>query len=224
MSACGVFCLTPVAVYLVWLGSVNRKDRPTVVGGVWDLVGVLAAVSGFVLFGGALLVAGIQSNARFAARGNWDQLRAAWDREQAMWLAIAGGYLLVAGGSAVLGLVARSRSLSVYNTSRERVEAVLDEVLTGLGVNAARYGNIWSDGKPIVGIDVFYGLRHVTVWVLDPDPQFRQEFERDFRKRVGTEVSPDNPVGPWFTSAAVTVGMTIASCLFLMVYISSVGP
>jgi hypothetical protein len=215
-----VFCLTPVSIYLLWLGMVNRRDRPTAVAGTWDLAGVLGGLSGFVVFGGALLVFFSQSNARYAARGNWEQVKSAWQREHEAWLAVAGGYLLVTGGAVGLGLIARRDCLSVYNLDRDRADAVIDEVLTGLGVNAARYGNRWSDGKPVLDIDPFYGMRHVTVRVLHPDPQFRQEFERDFRKRLATEPAPDNPVAPWFTSAAITCTMTIASSLLLMFYLT----
>lgn len=199
---------------------VNRRDRSTVLAGTWDLAGVLGGVSGFIVFGGALLVFFSQSNARYAARGNWEQLKSAWEREQEAWMAVAGGYVLVAGGAAGLGLLARRDCLSVYNLERERADAVIDEVLIGLGVNATRYGNRWSDGKPVLDIDPFYGMRHVTVRVLHPDPQFRQEFERDFRKRLANEPVPENPVGSWFTSAAITCTMTIASSLLLMFYLT----
>ena len=220
LCACGVFCLTPLSIYLLWLGMVNRRDRSTVLSGTWDLAGVLGGLSGFIVFGGALLVFFSQSNARYATRGNWEQLKSAWEREQEAWMAVAAGYLLVAGGAVGLGLLARRDCLSVYNLDRERADTVIDEVLTGLGVSASRYGNRWSDGKPVLDIDPFYGMRHVTVRVLHPDPQFRQEFERDFRKRLAGEPSPDNPVGPWFTSAAITCSMTIASSLLLMFYLA----
>lgn len=220
LCACAVFCLTPLSLYLLWLGVVNRRERPTVVDGTWDFVAVLGSLSGFIIFGGALLIYSTQSNARFAGRGNWEQLKSAWEREQTAWMAVAGGYLLVVGGVAGLGLIARRLCLSVYNLDRLRAEAIIDEVLTGLGTNPDRYGNRWSDGKPILEIETFYGLQHITVRLLHPALEFRQEFERDFRKRLASEVVPENAAGQWFTSAAITCTMTIVSSLLLMFYLT----
>lgn len=220
LSAAGVFCLTPVAFYLLWLGSANRRDRPVVVDGTWDFVAVLGAVSGFLLVGGAVVVGAVQSNARYAARGNWVQLRESWDREQSSWLLVAGAYAVAVGAGAAFGIVSRSRSMAVYNLERERLEAVVGEVLSGLGSTAGRFGDVWSDGGPVLRIRPFYGMKHATVTVLKSDPQFRQEFERDFRKRIAAEPATENPAGSWFTSAAVTVSMTIASCLLMLGYLT----
>ena len=69
-----------------WLAVINRRPYPTPVTGAWDFAGLLLGLSGFLLFGGGLLLGLVQSNARFAARGNFEAFRAAWDRERLVWL------------------------------------------------------------------------------------------------------------------------------------------
>src|SRR5262245_15833948 len=81
MVFAGVFCLTPLAMYLLWLAAVNRRDRPTVVSGVWDFIALVAGLSGFLIFGAPIAVLALQSNARYGLRGNFEQLRTAWNQE-----------------------------------------------------------------------------------------------------------------------------------------------
>jgi hypothetical protein len=52
-------CLFPLAVYALVLGYVNGRRRSVLVNGSWDFVGVLAALSGFVLVGGPTILAGV---------------------------------------------------------------------------------------------------------------------------------------------------------------------
>ena len=175
---CGVFCLAPLALYLSWLGSINRRPRPTVVGGGWDFAWMLGGLSGFLVFGGGLLVAGLQSSVRYAARGNWQQVRDAWGQEGTTWAAVAIGYLLVVGGLSALVIASRLRTLSVFNIDRPEAEAAIDAALAEAGVSASRFGNVWSNDRPVVSIDAFNGLRHVSVRLLSPDPRACEELER----------------------------------------------
>ena len=41
-----------LAIYLLILGAINRRQHPLMVYGPWDFAGVLFAASGFLLFGG----------------------------------------------------------------------------------------------------------------------------------------------------------------------------
>jgi hypothetical protein len=129
----GLFCLTPLAVYLLWLALLNRRDRPTVVAGPWDFAALLCGLSGFVLFGGGLLLSLLQSNVRFWMRGNFEALREAWGQEQTTWALIVVAYLLVVVGGAALALVSRVRTLVVYNVDPEQLEVTLAELFDQMG-------------------------------------------------------------------------------------------
>jgi hypothetical protein len=51
-----IVSLFPLAVYCLILAGINRRDRPLVVRGVWDFAGVLAALSGILLWTGPVLL------------------------------------------------------------------------------------------------------------------------------------------------------------------------
>jgi hypothetical protein len=213
---CGAFCLAPLALYLSWLAAINRRPRPTVVGGGWDFAWLLGGLSGFLVYGGGLLVAGLQSSVRYAARGNWEQVRDAWGQEGTTWAAIAVGYLLVVGGLSALVIASRLRTLSVFNIDRHEAEAAIDAALAEAGVSATRFGNVWSNDRPVVAIDVFAGLRHVSVRLLSPDPRACEELERALRQKLAAAPPSDAPVSAWLYSAAISCGVTVACCTLLI--------
>jgi hypothetical protein len=215
---CGVFCLAPLTLYLSWLGSINRRPRPTVVGGGWDFAWLLGGLSGFLVFGGGLLVAGLQSSVRYAARGNWQQVRDAWGEEGTTWAAIAIGYLLVVGGLSALVIVSRLRTLSVFHIDRPEVEAVVETALAEVGVSANRFGNVWSNDRPVVSIDAFPGLRHVTIRLLNSDPRACEELERALRQRLVAAPPSAAPVAGWLYSAAISCGVTVLCCMLLVAF------
>jgi hypothetical protein len=215
---CGVFCLAPLTLYLSWLGSVNRRPRPTVVGGGWDFVWLLGGLSGFLIFGGGLLVAGLQSNVRYATRGNWQQVRDAWGQEGVAWAAVAAGYLLAVGGLSALVIASRLRTLSVFHIDRHEAEAAIDAALGDAGVSASRFGNVWSNDRPVVAIDVFSGLRHVSIRLLGDDPRAREELERALRRTLAAAPPSEAPVAAWLYSAAISCGVTVVCCTLLVAF------
>ncbi len=224
LCICGVFCLAPLTLYLAWLGAVNRRPRTTVMTGGWDFACLLAGLSGFILFGGGVLLTAVESNFRYAARGNWAQLRDTWGQERVAWGSLALGYVLVVGGTAALVVLARSRSLSVYNIDRARAEEAVGDVLVGMGLPANRFGDVWAGDRPLVSIDPFPGLRHVTVKIVCPDPRVAEEIERNLRPRLAAAPSADGPVSGWLYSAAVSCFTVTVSCVLLValfVYLSA---
>src|SRR5437660_9698053 len=128
-----VLCLPPLAGYLLWLTVLTRRERPTVVSGAWDFAGLLVGLSGFLLFGGVLLLTLVQSNFRFWTRGNFEAIKGSWGQEKTSWALVVVGYLVLVIGGAYLTLASRRRSLVVYNIDPERFEAVLAEVFENLG-------------------------------------------------------------------------------------------
>jgi hypothetical protein len=218
LCLCGVFCLAPLSLYLAWLGAMNRRHTPTVYGGGWDFACLLAGLSGFIVFGGGLLVAGLQSNFRYAARGNFQAVRAAWGEEGHVWGLIALGYLLVVAGAVALVIASRMRTLVVYNIDRERAEAAVGDALAEAGVNATRFGDVWGEGPGVVKIEALQGLRNVSVKVNTPDPRLAEELMRVLRKRLPEAPPAEESVGSVITTAAVASFVVMLCCMLLVGY------
>lgn len=212
-----VFCLAPVTLYLAWLGRLNRRPRPVVVSGGWDFAALLAGLSGFLVFGGGVLLAAVQSNFRGVVRGNWEQLADTWGQERVAWAAVGLGYLLLLAGGVALTVLSRARSLTVYNIDRDEAEAAVGDALAGLGLTYFRLGNLWSEGgRKLVTVDWFPVLRNATIQVVCPDPQFAEEVERGLRERLLAAQPAAVSPAAWLYSAAAACA-TAAGCAILLI-------
>lgn len=213
-----VFCLAPLALYLLWLTVLNRRSRPTIIRGSWDFAILLAGLSGFILVGGGLLLTLLQSNVRFWMRGNFEALRDAWGQEQFTWSLIVIAYLLVVVGGAVLALLARKRMLVVYNIEPAQFEAVLADVCEELGRPVERRGNLWVGGIPLFELEPFAAGQSVAVRWLSDDVRFFEEVERRLREVVQKLPSGDHPAARWLMTAAISCLLFLIFCTILLVY------
>lgn len=214
----GVFCLIPLAMYLTWLAQITRRDRPTVVSGAWDFAGLVVGLSGFILFGGGMVLSLLQSNFRFWMRGNFEALRAVWIQERVTWSLLAFFYLALVVGAVGLTLLARRRSLVVYNVEPAAFEALLTEVFEQLGRAVERRGKLWVGGVPLFELDAFEGGRTVTLrWVSD-DPRLFEDVSRQLREALATHPTAENGVTRWLMAGAVGSGATVLCCFGLLVY------
>jgi hypothetical protein len=215
----GVLCLTPLALYLTWLGALNRRPHPTPIGGRWDLAALVAGLSGFILFGGGLLVGALQSNARLALRWNEKQFQSAFEQERAAWSLTAGGYLLVVAGTVVLGMTFRSKTLAVYNIEREAAEAAVDGALADAGTPATRFGDVWTaSDRTVVEIKSFHAFRHATLRLLHPEPRVGEEILRGLYKRLSEAPGADGPAASMLMSLSIGCLLTMLGCLGLIAY------
>jgi len=214
----GVFCLAPLAVYFLWLSFVTRRDRPTVISGQWDFVGLIAGLSGFILFGGGLVLSLFQSNFRYWMRGNFESLRAAWGQEKTTWILLALVYLLMVIGWIALTLAARRRSLVIYNIEPAPFEATLGELFEQINRPVERRGNVWVSGVPLCELDRFVGGRTVTVRWLADDRLLFQEIERLVREALRNVLPEDNPATRWLLASSIGAGLSAVSCFGVLIY------
>lgn len=215
----GVLCLTPLALYLSWLGVLNRRPHATAIGGRWDFAALVAGLAGFILFGGGLLVAAVQSNARLALRWNEKQFESAFQQERVAWGLTAGGYLLVVAGGVALGMASRSRMLSVYNIERETAETAVDGALAEAGIEAARFGDAWTaGGRAVVEIKSFHGFRHATLRVLHSDQRAAEEVLRGLHKRLAEAPGAYNPAAGVLMSLSIGCLIAMLGCVALVAY------
>ncbi|MBN9117752.1 MAG: hypothetical protein J0I06_01035 [Planctomycetes bacterium] len=215
---CGVFCLIPLAVYLWWLARVTRGEHPKPVSGPWDFAGLMVGLSGFVVFGGGLLLTVCQSNFRYWMRGNAEAFRSAWIQERVTWAVLVAFYLLAVAGVAGLTLLARRRTVVVYNVEPAAFETLLVEVFDQLGRPVERRGRQWIADKPLCEVDTFEAGRTVTLrWVCE-DVRLFEEVDRQLRAALATQSTGDNPASRWLTAATVGSAVTAACSFGLLLY------
>lgn len=212
------FCFAPLAVYLFWLAFITRRSRPTVMSGTWDFVALAAGLSGFILFGGGIVLTLLQSNTRYWMRGQFEGLRAAWGNEQVLWSILASIYLLLVAGWVVLSLLARRRSLVVYNVDPNAFETTITEVFDQLGRSVERRGNLWIGAEPLFLLDRFQAGHTVTLQWLSNDLLLFQEVERLLREALRPLAPEDNPFSRWLMTVAVAASFAAATCFGLVVY------
>lgn len=214
LCALTIFCFPPLSVYLFWLATVTRRSRPTVISGPLDFAGLLLGLSGFIFFGGALVLTVLQSNFRYWMRGNFEGLRAAWGQERVLWSILAGAYLLVVLGWVALTFLARRRSLVIYNVDPAEFELTISEILEQLGRPVERKGNRWVSGVPLFELDRFQAGHTVTLrWVAD-DPLLFQEVERLLREAVKGLAPETNGAASWLITTATGIGLS--ACIGLL--------
>jgi hypothetical protein len=225
VAAClaGLLCLAPLAVYLLWVAVIARRDRPTVVSGTWDLAGLVAGLSGFILFGGGIVLFLLQSGFRYWMRGNFESFRHAWGNEKYTWIMLSAIYLFAVIGAVALAAAARRRSLVVYNIDPAEFEATVAEVFEHLSRPVERRGDRWTaGGTPLFELDRFEAGKTVTLRWLSPDRLLFQEVERLLREALGDIRSGDNPASRWVMACAGGAAFW-AACSFalLMVFVFS---
>jgi hypothetical protein len=132
----------PIAVYLLILGLMNRRDRPMVLSGVWDFVGVLWAASGLLLFvcPGALAALHERWQLHFLVGGS-RAVEALGEEGQLLWTFISALYFTVVVSGAAWLLFRRRQMTSIYNIEPPVFDTLLAGVLDRLGCSWARAGN-----------------------------------------------------------------------------------
>jgi hypothetical protein len=88
------------------------------------------------------------------------------------------------------------------------VEDAISGVLSELGVAAKRFGDQWSDGRPMVEITPFHLFRFVSIRFLAADPRVNLELDRRLRMALATAPTADNPAARWVVSAGICAFVT----------------
>lgn len=196
----GVFCLTPLGIYLLWLTAVNRRPRPTAIAAAWDFIALIGGLIGFLICGGLILLTALQSNARYWMRGNLEQLRESWRAEQKVWLAIAAVYVVSLALAILVTMLRKRRTLSVYNVELESLLETVDAVVKQESPEAQRRGYDWTG---LVAITPFIGMGHAEVRIVADDPKTAQELDLNLRRNLPQALpAPVTPAG-WLSTAAL---------------------
>jgi hypothetical protein len=192
-----------------------------VVSGVWDFAGLVAGLSGFLIFGGVLLLALMQTHFRLGMRGGFAALRAGWEQQAVTWSVLAGLYILVVGGWLGLMSLSRRRSWVIYNVVPEAVEECISQVLSHLGIVAQKQGNVWyRGGEALCEIEGFGRGYTVMLWWLHSDRRLYEEVDRMLRSQVSKlDIPAENGAALWLRTVSSGLGVFALTCLGLLIYV-----
>jgi hypothetical protein len=219
----GIFCLSPLALYLLWTAKLTRRARPVVLAGTWDFVALLAGLSGFILFGGGLVISLLESNARYWMRGNFEALRDAWNQEKVAWLLLSGSYVSLVMVAVLFALASRRRSIVFYNIDTAAFEASVAEVFEHLNRPVERRGNVWYSGPAsLFELDPFPRGRTATLRWLTGDLELFQEVDRNLREAVRSQYTDTNVFSQWILAAAIWVSIAAVACLGSLAFVMRV--
>jgi hypothetical protein len=236
-SGCLV-CLTPLAIYLLYLSHLNGRTPPTLVPGPWDFGAVVLGLSGFLVLAGPLLLTLVDSVWRGYVFAGWDALRGAGRREAVAGSYMAVGYLILLG-VAIMVLVRGRRPLTaVYNVAAASTEAAVVEVLEHLGYPWRRAdgrveiglrkaddpaapppGRFFPHEMAAVRVDSFPATGHATLRWAGAYDGVRREVEAALPAALVVHGGGRNPVAGWLFTAAVTILIIMLLWLVALVYI-----
>ncbi len=224
--------LFPLALYCMALSGVNRRERPALVRGSWDFVGVMCAASGMLLWTVPTLMTqlyrgAITTNPGLDEPQSFEVLLGHW------WIVWACYYgLLIAG--AVLLLLLRSTVTAIYNVDAEQVPRRLLDALRNLGYDFAQNDQNQTMIAPAksltpgsgvapaftaaVEIEPFPGMAHATLHWYTGEKRLRDQVERELAKQLAQARPADNPASVWFLGASTLLfgGIFLAVAFYVI--------
>jgi hypothetical protein len=213
----GIVCLTPLAVYLVYVVTMNRRPRPSVVDGVWDFVGVLAGLAGFLFCLGVVL-GGVATDARIVTGGRAERIPDGMPWQSTYWLATTAVYSAVVLGLVVRGVRSRRWTLQVLNADLATVEGCVADAFAARNVDVDRRGWDWHvGGKPVLHVQHFESFRSTTL--LFADAEIRGAVERHLREQMPKQpAAADNPAVAW-VNTVLTCSVVAVGCLVVLIFV-----
>jgi hypothetical protein len=223
--------LFPLAVYLLVLASINRRDKPLMVSGTWDALGLVFALAGVYLWIGPAILGTLYERGMLPGSANLTNRRFAqiWSYYPYIWGTY---YLLVLVGQASM-VMSRRNKTSVYNADSAALERLVLDCLGQRGFETSASGGmvffkgvpataIVAEGQPpptavtgAVEFERFAALRHVTLHWFVKEPWVRKELEVDIERRIEEASVVDNPSAVWLlTISGILFGFVILGSLF----------
>lgn len=184
--------LVPLAAYLLAIGLLHLRRRPSALAGGWDAVALAAAVGAAIVLGPIDLVLPASVGAPWR------------------WVVAAGCFTL----AAVTAQLAMRSRLVVYNVSVEQLRPIVARVATALDPLARWAGEtVALPGRDVqVHLDGRGGMRSVTLVTLGTrtSPEGWVEFSRRLRRALRELRVRRSPWAALFLAAAVAVGVASA--------------
>ncbi|MBI2805501.1 MAG: hypothetical protein HYX68_11035 [Planctomycetes bacterium] len=214
--------LLPIGVYCSILASINRRNKPLLVGGAWDSVGLLFACAGFFVVTVPMLFS--EFYARAITGQQADHFLSTWTQHWILWLIYT---LMLLTGSALI-LLWRAHKTMIYNVDTQQFGKVLEQTFTAVGLIATPQkprliltpslatssqestGITEAAPKPAspatdhryaeVSVETFAAMCHVTLHWDNYLPEVRHEIEQELQKTLELAAPMENPAAGWFLS------------------------
>ena len=241
-SGCLV-CLTPLAIYLLYLSHLNGRTPPTLVPGSWDFGAVILGLSGFLVLAGPVLLTLVDSVWRGYMFAGWENLRSAGRREAVAGSFMAVGYLILLSVG-LFALIRRRRPITaIYNVAASSVEATVIEVLDQLGYSWRRAdgrveiglrkaddpaappaGRFFPHELAAVQVDAFPATGHATLRWSGAYEGIRREVESTLPAALSVHGTVKNPAAGWMFTAAVTILIVMLLWLAVLIFLMVTPP
>lgn len=233
--------LLPIAIYCLFLASINRRNRPLIVSGIWDAVGLLFAVSGFFLGTIPMLLA--EFYIRTSLVDGRDHFLDVWLQNWILWIVY---FLFLITGCALM-LLWRSHKTMIYNVDSELFPRALERTLAllGLGMKLNKEQLILTPMVPgekaestavtetapkpaaprpddsrhaELEIESFSSMCHITLHWDNYAPEVRREVERELDKSLESTAPLENPSAAWFLNiSGLILGMLVMVMLTFVI-------
>lgn len=215
--------LFPLAVYLLVVASLNRRDRPVMISGVWDGIGLSFGLSGVLLWVGPAILGtiyerGLVPGANAGPR-RFDEI---WTVYPLVWIAY---YAFVVAGQGMM-IYGRRNKTAVYNADGDALERLMLDCLRERGYDTADSGGLvffeTESGEAsesghrrvptgAIELEPFAPFRHVTLHWFVKDERIRRELESDLARRLPEALPADNPTATWLLG----ISGFLFGCVFL---------
>jgi hypothetical protein len=143
----------PLAIYLLVLGHINRRHRPVLMSGAWDVIGILFAASGFLLVGGPSILSSLNERWRmYWVLGQGGSSSTSPGGGYQLWVFLSFLYILVVVVGSGFLFWRQRRVTSIYNVDLRTLEPMLTDICAELGLTPTRSGNLFVFGlsQPIL--------------------------------------------------------------------------
>lgn len=182
-----IIAIVPLALYLLWIGFLNLRSRPTVMSGVRDSMTLGISLLGLVLIGPLELLLPESTAFRFGAYA---------------WVMLGSFYML----SLVLSVMMGRPRIVIYNSDLETVRPALSQAVRSLDEQARWAGD--SVVLPSVGVQLYMDryamLRNVQLKSVGSAQSFTAwvKLEKELRKELKLVKSERGAAGSLFVMFA----------------------
>jgi hypothetical protein len=137
----------PLAIYLLLLGFINRRRHPLLVSGVWDGIGLIFGVSGFLLFAGPAILSSLNERWRlFWLLGKGGVPFASGEGASQLWSFLSILYFVLVVGGVAFYFWRQRQLTAIFNADIAQVERALTDICEQLGINPVRSGDMFLFG------------------------------------------------------------------------------
>jgi hypothetical protein len=200
--------LIPPAIYLLTLAFRNRSRHPFLLAGHWDFVGVVFALSGFLLFGGPAILQALYHHWRIDWTLGRTRLLNGLADHWLFWASLWTLYFVLVTACVTLLISRRRNQTSIYNLEPDDFAPLFTVVLKRLGLEYS-----WEQpdrvvlGEPeaaaTVEVESFPAMRHVTLHWSGVFDRWRAAVEEELALALKRTPAANGPVSYWFLAGSL---------------------